>query len=353
VNSELNITLLAKFLAEECDNKDASLVRGWLSESSKNKEIMKELEKLWDASKHSNSSKDSFDTNIEWVVLQNRIEDETLNFSTKHVNRSTWLTLYNPLLPTLTKIAALFLLAALVGLFFIDRFYIPQEEFNEPVLNEITMEKGHRGGVTLSDGTKVYINSDSKIIIPSIFQTNKREVFLEGEAYFDVAEDPNKPFLIKTDGALVEVLGTSFAVRNYPGDNIIQTVVSEGTVSFRSDNEKTKQSVILTAGNLGRLNIESNEIKTELVDDINFYLSWKEGYLKFKNESMKEVAKQLERKYDVEVVFGSKEIAEMHLTAELRSRSLARVLETISASLQIDHTLLQDRISFELPGNSE
>jgi len=353
VKSELDISLLAKFLAEECDNKEKQLVSDWLSKSSKNRETMKEFEKIWEASEHSDSSEDVFDSNLEWVVLQHRIEDETMNFNTKHVNSSSWLSLYNPLLPTLSKVAALFLIAAFMGLFFIDRFYVEEVQPQEPTLNEISMEKGYRGGVTLSDGTKVYINSDSKIIIPNVFKSDKREVFLEGEAFFDVAKNPNKPFLIKTKGAVVEVLGTSFAVRNYPGDNVIQTVVREGTVSFSSDDKSKKNSVILTAGNLGRLNLENNEIKTEYVSDVDFYLSWKEGYLTFKNEKMKEVAKQLERKYDIEVVFDSKEIADMNLTAELRSRSLARVLETISMSLKIDYTLLKDRVSFELSDSSD
>ncbi|XWN37251.1 MAG: FecR domain-containing protein [Balneola sp.] len=348
MKSELEIELLAKYLAKECNNKEKQLIKNWLSESSKNRETMKEFEKIWEASEYSDSSEAVFDSNLEWVVLQNRIEDESLNFNTKQVNRSTWLSLYNPLLPTLSKVAALFLIATFVGLFFIDRFYVEEIPAQEPTLNEISMDKGYRGGVTLSDGTKVYINSDSKIIIPKVFKSDRREVFLEGEAFFEVAKNPNKPFLIKTKGAVIEVLGTSFAVRNYPGDNIIQTVVSEGTVSFSSDDEEEKKSVILTAGNLGRLNLENNEIKTEYVSDIDFYLSWKDGYLTFKNEKMKEVAKQLERKYDIEVVFDSKEIADMNLTAELRSRSLARVLETISMSLKIDYTLLQDRVSFEL-----
>ncbi|HBZ38359.1 MAG TPA: hypothetical protein DF712_05750 [Balneola sp.] len=353
MNSELNTTLLAKFLAEECDNSEKQLVSEWLSKSSKNRETMKEFEKLWEASGHSDFSEDVFDSNLEWVVLQHRIEDETLNFNKKSVNRSTWLSLYNPILPTLSKVAALFLVAAVVGLFFIDRFYVEEVQPVEPAFNEISMDKGYRGGVTLSDGTKVYINSDSKIIIPKVFKSNKREVFLEGEAFFEVAKNPNKPFLIRTKGAIVEVLGTSFAVRNYPGDNIIQTVVSEGTVSFSSDNKSINNGVILTAGNLGRLNLDNNEIKTEHVSDIDFYLSWKDGYLTFQNEKMKEVAKQLERKYDIEVVFDSKEIADMKLTAELRSRSLVRVLETISMSLKIDYTLLHDRVSFELPDDLE
>lgn len=350
---ELDIKLLAKFLAEECDVAEKQLVLEWLSKDSTNKENMKEFKKIWEASKRSDSLDNSFDTNIEWVVLQNRIEDDSSHFTNRPVNRSSWLSLYNPLLPALTRVAALFLISALVGMFFFDRFYVPPSESNEPILNEISMEKGHRGGVTLSDGTKVYINSDSKIVIPNVFEDNVREIYLEGEAYFDVAKNPNKPFLIKTKGAVIEVLGTSFTIRNYPGDGVVQTVVKEGTVAFRSDNGENTNSVILTAGNLGRLNLSSNIINTEHIDDIGFYLSWKDGYLKFKDESMKEVAKQLERKYDLEVVFDAKEIADMNLTAELRSRSLVRVLETISMSLKIEYTFVQDRVTFELPNKKK
>ena len=189
MKSELELTLLAKYLAEECDNNEKQLVSDWLSKSSKNRLTMKEFEKIWEASERSDFSEDVFDSNLEWVVLQHRIEDESKNFNTRDVNRSTWLSLYDPVLPTLSKIAALFLVAALVGLFFIDRFYVEEVPSNKPVLNEISMDKGYRGGVTLSDGTKVYLNSDSKIIIPNVFKSDKREVFLEGEAFFEVAKN--------------------------------------------------------------------------------------------------------------------------------------------------------------------
>jgi len=346
----LNLKLLVKYLAKECDRKEKQLVRDWLSRSDENQEKFKELQEIWESSKDFDSSVKAFDTNIEWAVLQNRIEDnETLNFSNKHVNRSSWLSLYNPLLPALSKVAALFVLAALVGLFLLDKFYVPDTTTPASVMNEISMERGRRGGMTLSDGTKVFLNSDSKIIIPTVFETGVREVFLEGEAYFDVAKNPNKPFVIKTNGATIEVLGTSFAVKNYHGDSIVQTVVEEGTVAFRTDNDKPMKSVILNAGNVGILNLENNSIATEYVTDLGFYLDWKDGYLKFKDEPMKDVAKKLERKYDIEVVFLEKEISSMNLTAELRSRSLERVLKTISMSLRIEYSLEKDRVSFDLP----
>src|SRR5690606_7580202 len=107
----------------------------------------------------------------------------------------------------------------------------------------ITMTRGKRGGVTLSDGTKVYLNAQSKIILPNVFSADSREVKLEGEAYFDVAKNPNKPFVIRTKGAVVQVLGTSFVVRNYEGDHSVQTVVEEGIVSFRSENKPVSEGI--------------------------------------------------------------------------------------------------------------
>ncbi len=344
----MDIKLLIKYLDEDCSADERKSVTIWLQESESNQRNFDDLRKLWKATSQLDLLDESYDTDVEWIVLQQRIEDESRERQVRSVNRSSWLSLYNPVLPTLSKIAAVFLIVALTTVFIFDRYYIPVEEVSQTVLKEISMDKGHRGKVTLSDGTKVYINSDSRITIPNRFKANIREVYLEGEAYFDVTEDPNKPFIISTKGAKVEVLGTSFSVKNYPDDTIIQTVVEEGTVSFSSADNGHMNEVILTAGNLGRLNTEDNVMQKAYVGDVQSYLSWMSGYLTFKDESMKDVAKQLERKYDIEVVFDSKEISEMNLTAELRSRSLERVIKTISMSLKIDYTIEQGRVSFSL-----
>lgn len=345
-NNRLEAELLAKFLEGKASEQEYKNVQEWLDEDISNVEVLAEYRALWEASAKV-EFKNSGIPEVDWAVLQNRLEDDSLTLAKRPVNRSSWLSLYNPLVPTLLQVAALFLIAAFIGVLAIDRFYVEPVEIVEPIYNEISMEKGHRGGVTLSDGTKVYINSGSKISLPNKFKDNIREVFLEGEAYFDVAKNPNKPFIIRTNGAVVEVLGTAFTIRNYPGDSQVQTVVEEGTVSFRPESDKNKQGVILSAGNLGLLNLSDNTIQKKTGVDVSFYLSWKDGYLKFKDESMIEVAKQLERKYDLEVVFEDKAIRNLNLTAELKSRSLKHVLQTIATSLEIDYEFVLGRVTFK------
>src|SRR5699024_11863966 len=93
-------------------------------------------------------------------------------------------------------------------------------------------EKGQRGNITLSDGTKVILNADSKIILPEVFQSDKREVTLQGEAFFEVTHNPDRPFIINTGQAVVEVLGTSLDVRSYPDDESGRVVGCVGGVSL-------------------------------------------------------------------------------------------------------------------------
>lgn len=342
----LNTELLTKFLAGKAKKHEKAMVQEWLEEDPLNKVELEEYRLIWESSEQG-SFKNIGVPEVDWAVLQNRLEDDSLSLVTKSVNRSSWLSLYNPLIPTLLQVAALFLIAAFIGVLAVDRFYVEPVEIVEPIYNEITMDYGHRGGVTLSDGTKVFINSGSRILIPNKFKDNVREVILEGEAYFDVVKNPNKPFIIKTNGSVVEVLGTSFTVRSYPGDQHVQTVVEEGTVSFRANGDNNKQGVILSAGHLGVLNLTDNTMQKKTGVDVSFYLSWKDGYLKFNDESMIEVAKQLERKYDLNVVFEDKSIRNLNLTAELKSRSLKYVLQTIATSLDIDYTFELGKVTFK------
>ncbi|MFA5668118.1 MAG: FecR domain-containing protein [Balneolaceae bacterium] len=341
----MNTKLLVKYLANECNNEEIKAIRAWLSEDSENEKTMRDIERIWEVSAKKDAADEKFNTELDWAVLQHRIEDKNLISSTRTIGRDTILSL-NSSWAVAARVAAIFILAALVGTYTYKTFYIQPAVESENIFREITMAKGQRGGVTLSDGTKVYLNSDSKISIPNVFANDLREVHLEGEAYFDVAKNPNRPFIIKVDGAVVQVLGTSFTVRSYAGEGAVQTVVEEGVVSFRAEGKTLNEGVILTKGKLGRLNLASKEIVKETVDDLELYLSWKEGYLKFNEATMKEVARQLERKYDIEVSFATKEIADLRLTAELKSRSINSVLQTISISLGLQYKLDNDKVKF-------
>lgn len=338
--------LLAKYLAKECSRKEQAQVEEWIARDEKNKKLMSSFENIWRIAKEeSYLYQHMFNSEIDWATLKSRIED---NFPEKELSlhKKSKMSQYKSAWSVALRVAAVFLAAILLGVLSYQNFYTQPAEIVEPVLREISMSKGHRGNITLSDGTKVHINSDSKIKIPSVFENDKRVIHLEGQAYLDVVKNPNKPFIVHANGATVLVLGTSFSVKSYPGEKTIETVVEEGMVSLRAEGEKFENGVILTAGKLGRLNTIDKEITTHEVEDMDLYLSWKKGYLKFHETAMSEVAKQLERKYDIDIEFNSEDIEDLHLTAELKSRSMENVLEVISMSLNLQYSVKNDKVIF-------
>ena len=340
--------LLARYLSKECTTQEYLEVECWLRLSEDHVEKLKTYEQLWRDSANLVKLEDGSDSNMDWSVLQSRIEAEDLN---EEMNKPKLLssrsrTAYNNV-SYFSRIAAIITLMFLVGFYGSQFFEQPLPEEVEPVFKEISMNKGQRGSVTLSDGTLVSLNSESSISLPNTFKSDVREVYLEGEAFFEVARMEGKPFLIYVNGTVLEVLGTSFAVRAYPDDEMVRTTVVEGLVSFRSESDGIEEGVLLAVGDLGEFNLKQKRLSKEQVQNLAPYLSWKEGYLTFEKATMDEVKKQLERKYDIEVQFVEKDIELLELTAELKSRSLRNVLETISLSLDLSFDLDQEVVEFK------
>ncbi len=340
--------LLARYLSKDCTAQEYLEVERWLRLSEDNVETLKMYEKIWKRSLDLTMLDGITDSNLDWSVLQSRIEAEELNSETTKPKliQTRSRTAYDNI-SYFSRIAAILTLVLLVGYYGSQFFEQPENVEIEPVLKEISMKKGQRGSVTLSDGTLVSLNSESTITLPNTFKSDVREVYLEGEAFFEVARNEDKPFLIYVNGTVVEVLGTSFAVRAFPDDEMVRTTVVEGLVSFREENERIEEGVLLSAGDLGEFNTKKNRISKEKVKSLAPYLSWKEGYLTFEKATMYEVKKQLERKYDIQVLFAEKDIELLELTAELKSRSLRNVLETISLSLNLSFNLDQEVVEFK------
>lgn len=344
----MNAELLARYLSRECTTQEYIEVESWLRISEEHVEQLKSYERIWVDAQQLNKLDIEFDSALDWSVLQNRIEAEDLSVEEQTpMLITTRATALNRNISYFSRIAAILSLVFLIG-FYGSQFFVqvPTEQ-NEAVLKEISMKKGQRGSVTLSDGTLVSLNSESSITLPDRFKSDVREVYLNGEAFFEVAKNEEKPFKIYVNGTVIEVLGTSFAVRAFPDDESVRTTVVEGLVSFRSQDEDISEGVLLSAGDLGEFNLKRKKISKEFIENLDPYISWKEGYLTFDQASMTEVRKQLERKYDIEVVFEDSNIELLELTAELKSRSLRNVLETISLSLGLEFELDQEIVRFK------
>ncbi|NOY94807.1 MAG: FecR family protein [Chlorobi bacterium] len=180
---------------------------------------------------------------------------------------------------------------------------IPENDNKEIVLNQAIIPCGSRSKITLDDNTVVYLNAGSKLIYPSAFTDKKREVLLFGEAFFEVSKNKEKPFIVKTSSLTIEVLGTKFNVSSYQEDDIIQTILVEGEVSVkRNDVSLYKKSIILKPKQMLAYNKITKDIKTSYVD-VEYFILWKDGILKFENEDLSRVIKKIERFYNISIRF--------------------------------------------------
>ena len=127
---------------------------------------------------------------------------------------------------------------------------------------------------------------------------------------------------------------------------MVQVVVEEGRVSFEAARSQSPERTILEPSELGRYSLQSKKIETRRVDDMQLYLGWKEGYLKFREAPMHKVAAELERRYGITVRFRSPAVREMTLTALLKSRSIRNVLDVIAISLDIGYELDRNNVIF-------
>lgn len=190
-----------------------------------------------------------------------------------------------------------------------------------------------RGGeykVILDDGTEVWLNADSRMEFPNKFVEEVRKVKLEGEAYFSVAKDANRSFIVNLNGIDIEVLGTEFNISAYADDATIQTTLVEGklAVNNNSPNADTKERV-LTPGRQAEFNKENQTLNIRKVN-VSQYTAWKDGRFVFDYKKLDDITKVIGRWYDVDFVFADEDLKNMHFSGEfLRYANIDKVYEVI------------------------
>ncbi|WP_114939128.1 FecR family protein [Mucilaginibacter endophyticus] len=176
-----------------------------------------------------------------------------------------------------------------------------KDETRELAYNTINIPRGGQYQLELSDGTKVWLNSASVLKYPAAFTGNQRKVELSGEAYFEVAKDRTKPFVVSVDGMAVQVLGTHFNVMAYSDEKLIKTTLLEGSVKLIGNNRQA----LLKPGQQGAFNNQQSEFNVNDVD-VDDAVAWKNGFFAFNNEDIQTIMKRISRWYDVDVVFPEK-----------------------------------------------
>jgi hypothetical protein len=213
---------------------------------------------------------------------------------------------------------------------------------NRTAYSTIIVPFGRRSKVVLADGSIVWLNSGSKLIYPANFTRKKREVFLEGEAMFDVSHHDDLPFVVVTRDIEVEVLGTVFNVCAYTDDACTSTVLEQGSVeiNYAAANLFKQGKLRITPGTRVQYNPNNKEITQQQVDT-KYYTSWKNGMLIYKNGHLPEIVKQLTRYYNREISISDESLSDRSFTGKLDLKDdVADVLATIAfvSSLKVNQT---------------
>ena len=183
------------------------------------------------------------------------------------------------------------------------------------VYNKLSVPKGGEYRIELEDGTKVWINSASRLRYPVVFSGDTREVYLEGEAYFEVRRDSSRPFIVHAGDQRVTVLGTSFGMTCYANEVNDYTTLVSGKVKVEL--QQGKQAFVLKPGTQVEYNKESGMVRERRVDVAEF-VAWKEGKYVFKQKRLEDILSTLSRWYDFEVFYQNSEMKEVLFSGELR-----------------------------------
>lgn len=314
MNKNLHIPneLLAKYFAHEATDEEIKAVESWAGSSLGNREIFQQYHGVWiDTGVIAPLlPEESFDVEVAWQKVKAK-KVKRLNTS-----NNTWLS-------TAWKIAASIILAFGLG-WFIYQFYSVSSEHEYFTETEIATVK-------LADGSGVVLNKNSSLKYPKKFGENGRKVELNGEAFFNVEPDPDKPFIIHVGEASVQVLGTSFNVDGgTPGT--IEVVVETGTVLFSAGRE----NMILKAGDKGIYHVEKRQLKVDQKEKTGADQFWRTKKLTFTGETLYEVIEVLEKEFKVQIAFEHPAISNCHIAVTFENESVDDILQIIALTHDLE-----------------
>ncbi len=300
--------LLAAYLAGACSETEKEAVEAWRHARPENEREFRRYQLLWEASRGRAADYEP-DMERAWQRIQPAREGAVAE---QQENPFTWL----------RRVAAVLLVGLLVG---VGWYAFRVNEPPSLTWVERHTPGGQRQRLQLADGSVVWLNANSTLRYPQAFGGALREVHLAGEAFFEVASNPDKPFLIHAGRTTTRVLGTSFAVRGYPGE-VAVTVVT-GKVAFA--NAPDAPAVTLTPGERGVVRRNAGRVEKSVNPDPNF-LAWKTRTLTFRNAPLRQVLPTLEGYFGVTFRTDDPALLDCHFTGSFKEPTLAEVLQVFA-----------------------
>jgi ferric-dicitrate binding protein FerR (iron transport regulator) len=332
--------LLIKFLENRCAPDELEQILFWIDKEAL---LDKGKDLAYDDWKSFSEERFYSDQDIRFNLLLDKIHHKI------NINQSASIKAKQPLFSSritnwLTKAAAILLIPVLSILVYMlsSNSIHNRAKYTDMVVDslEIVAPVASRIVVQLSDGTVAHLNSGSKIKYPRIFGSSTRDVSLSGEGFFDVAHDPEHPFIVKTKRVNIKALGTKFNVMSYPENDAVATTLVEGKVVLEqyTENGISKNIGILIPGQHVEYHVASGKISSTK-NNIGKYIAWKDGLLIFDNSGIDEVAERLGRMFNVEIK-STNEIKDYTYTVKFVDESLPQILDLLTKATPVDYVIL-------------
>ncbi len=318
---DIPYNLFAKFFSGEISEKEQKVLDKFISENPDNEKIFEEYQIIWSLK----IKEDTFDKKTESALqtVKNQFSEKEKIIPIK--KNKIWI-----------QIAA-----SIIILLGMSYYFYTNSQSEDVKITSVSSNESIKQ-IKLADGTIVWLNKNSKLEYPKEFPKNKRVVKMAGEAYFIVAHNNQKPFIVKTENTQVEVLGTEFNLKSFDNEHDIEIVLKQGKVKFTDT--KSNISELMKPNDKITLNKKERKLKKETISNTNF-LSWKTKELDLNNMTLEEIAKTLSEYYKIEVkVNTSVKDLTFHSSLPFNNAKLEDILKTIKFSMRINEDTINGEI---------
>lgn len=345
----MNWVLLHKYLSDECSPEEKERLEKWRKADRDNEKFFESIQEIWRVEPRDNINIEAKEA---WKYFNRKLNDNEQSVYRSQKNIPALNTIQSNSYKQkgfsrslLVSAAAAVVGVALIFIYlFLPTSFTGTEKGEETQVREVSTGLAQRTSFRLADGSRVFLNADSRVKIAPQFGDSLRSVYLEGEAYFDVESNPQTPFVVRTKGSYTKVLGTKFGVKAYPEDRETQVVVEEGEVMLGASEELAEGAQKLTGNTLG-LVASDGKTKVTALGATTKYLAWKDGRLIFDSTPFEKVIPQLERWYNIKIE-AEDAIISQKVTASFDDEPMLEVLNVLAASLDAHLTRDSTKISF-------
>jgi ferric-dicitrate binding protein FerR (iron transport regulator) len=326
--------LLVLYLLGEISQEGRQKVESWLNSSGENRAYFESMEKTWIATGRIDPVWVQFDSGKAWAKMLERIEQDEGGINKSRGRGIAFQTRAN----RFVMLAAAVLMLGIVSV--VLTLVLRNRVDSGPVILASSSEVVQD---TLSDGSSVVLNSDTKLIIPKKFAEATRTVELTGEAFFEVTPDSLKPFIVKAGPGQIKVLGTSFHVKAYPGSDL-DVYVETGRVELSAPDSITGDTlrILLKAGERGMIGFTSGEIR-KAGDMIPDELFWVNKKLIFQETKLSLVFDLLRKHYNADIEVKEDAVLNCLLSATFTDESIGQILEVVAASFELKVSRDEDK----------